>query len=836
MTHTSQQTDAITDILAAWSRGVYGYDVQLKDIPAGQELLRASPEQQRSFLMAALDRLQQPQNHHGTFWMLFQLLSPLFRRALPLTHDDLLGIIRFVQQNDAGWYLEPHLARMLEAYLARNPRSPQLQAAMTGLVASLELCAWGADQRRRLIKLKELAGVAQADLALVAGDIWADAAIADLGAPGAEQRAAWAALFQQCAAASGSAPTAKWRKATRPLLDQIGDAPFRAALLRWLPLAERPRTTPIHESWGSERHPLLLHERNVDVLRGLIWLSAERGEREIARALAALAVSAYRKLPGVGPRSARLGNACIWALGQIGGQDGMTQLARIKTRVRLPAAQKQIASALRDAADRAGLTPDEVEELLVPTYGLEAVGLRRETLGEVKVELLVEGTSVALRYLRADGRRLASAPRALREQHSDELKDLTQAAADIKAMLPAQRDRIEQLYLQQRTWPLATWRERYLDHPLVGALARRLIWRFEHQGRSAAGIWQEGQLVGADGQPLDGLDEQTCVALWHPLDGATEEILGWRAWLSAREIQQPFKQAHREIYLLTEAERTTRVYSNRFAAHIVRQHQFNALCTARGWKNQLRLMVDDSYPPAQRFLPAWGLRAEYWVEGAGDTYGTDTNETGTYLYLATDQVRFYPLDAAQHYAHAGGGGYQRSWRSSGPEAEPLPLEQVPPLVLSEILRDVDLFVGVASVGNDPTWGDGGPEGRYRDYWSRYAFGDLSETAKTRREVLGRIVPRLKIAARCSLTERFLIVRGDIRTYKIHLGSGNILMEPNDQYLCIVPGRGAGTASGDGTRFLPFEGDGTLAIILSKALLLAEDTKIQDPTITRQLHL
>jgi hypothetical protein len=26
---------------------------------------------------------------------------------------------------------------------------------------------------------------------------------------------------------------------------------------------------------------------------------------------------------------------------------------------------------------------------------------------------------------------------------------------------------------------------------------------------------------------------------------------------------------------------------------------------------------------------------------------------------------------------------------------------------------------------------------------------------------------------------------EIRTYKIHLGSGNILMNPNDQYLCIV---------------------------------------------------
>jgi hypothetical protein len=58
------------------------------------------------------------------------------------------------------------------------------------------------------------------------------------------------------------------------------------------------------------------------------------------------------------------------------------------------------------------------------------------------------------------------------------------------------------------------------------------------------------------------------------------------------------------------------------------------------------------------------------------------------------------------------------------------------------------------------------------------------------------------------------------------------MEPNDQYLCIVPARGA--AAADDKLFLPFECDSTLALILSKALLLAADRKITDPTITRQV--
>ena len=90
-----------------------------------------------------------------------------------------------------------------------------------------------------------------------------------------------------------------------------------------------------------------------------------------------------------------------------------------------------------------------------------------------------------------------------------------------------------------------------------------------------------------------------------------------------------------------------------------------------------------------------------------------------------------------------------------------------------------------------------------------------------------------IIAHACHADKFLVVRGDIRTYKIHLGSGNILMEPNDQYLCIVPSRRSGEAGRD-KLFIPFEGDQTLAIILSKAFLLAEDKKITDPTITRQI--
>jgi hypothetical protein len=531
--------------------------------------------------------------------------------------------------------------------------------------------------------------------------------------------------------------------------------------------------------------------------------------------LTALAVSAYRKVPLIGPRCVRVGNACVWALGAMPGTEGVGQLALLKIKVKTLSTQKGIKKALDAAAKRIGLPADEIEEMAVPTYGLQEVGKCEEQLAGFTLELIVTGTTTTeLRWIKPDGKKQSSVPQVVKEQHAEELKELNQSVKDIRKMLPAQAARIENLYLEQKTWPLSVWRERYLDHPLVGTVARRLIWRFTNGDRVASGIRLNDRIVSADRSELDWLNDGTKVELWHPLSETTADVMRWREFLVEHEMQQPFKQAHREIYVLTDAERATRVYSNRFAAHVIKQHQFHALCNARAWKNKLRLMVDDIFPPATREMPAWALRAEFWIDGIGDNYGQDTTEAGTYLYLSTDQVRFYALDSAA-------------------DSEPLALEVIPPLVFSEIMRDVDLFIGVGSVANDPTWFDGGPDARHRDYWSSYSFGALSETAKTRKHVLERLIPRLKIAERCTLTDRFLIVRGDVRTYKIHLGSGNILMEPNDQYLCIVPNR---SVSEDyrSKVFLPFEGDTTLSIILSKAFLLARDWEVTDPTILRQI--
>jgi hypothetical protein len=285
------------------------------------------------------------------------------------------------------------------------------------------------------------------------------------------------------------------------------------------------------------------------------------------------------------------------------------------------------------------------------------------------------------------------------------------------------------------------------------------------------------------------------------MQSEASHVLAWRQRLASLGVTQPFKQAHREIYVLTDAERETHDYSNRFAGHIVQQKQFRALCQARGWSCPAYGGWDPGDGRPMKRLR--GFQVEFWVE---PMEGALDQQDFQFQYLSTDQVRF-----------ANGDG------------EPIALEQVPPVLFSELMRDVDLFVGVASIGNDPTWGDRG-DGAYGEYWNRAAFGALSEAAKTRRAVLQDLLPGLKIAKQCRLEDRFLVVEGRLRTYRIHLGSANVQMEPNNQYLCIV--RGGPSA---GHVRLPFDGDEMLALVLSKAFLLVEDDKIKDSSILSQIR-
>ena len=602
-------------------------------------------------------------------------------------------------------------------------------------------------------------------------------------------------LLDHARRSRGNKPSTAWLVESRNFLKSPGAQQTTDWLCSWFELAR------------DQAHQFLPAEV-ANLVYGLIWQSGVLPANDrLALALGDLASAYAQKVPGKGPRSVKIVNACLDNLRRIGSPLAVSQLLRLRGQIKLKSIQQKVQSSLYHLATDKGLTKADLEEMSVPDFGFDHAGHLEQPAGDFTAVLLLDPTGHPEVSWRApSGKSQASVPAAVRQKHAEIVKQVKSLVRQVETTITGQKSRLETCLQRQAVWSFSVWQERYLQNTILSHLASRLIWHFRSPDKSETALWLDGQLVNRYGKSLTWPDAQTEVRLWHPLGFELDVVRGWRERLDHLKIIQPFKQAHREIYMLTDAELNTSSYSNRFAAHIIKQHQFAALCRQRGWQYQVHGGWDSGSTPTLD-IPGTGLRAEFFIEPIPD----DMSDNHVYLYLTTDQVRFTHL--------------------IGLRREPISLSEVPALIFSEVMRDVDLFVGVCSVGADPTWQDGGRGGFGREYWQTYAFGSLSASAESRREIISHLLPKLKIASQCALDDKFLVVRGNIRTYKIHLGSGNILMLPNDQYLCIV----SSNRSDDAKVFLPFEGDRTLSLILSKAFLLAADEKIADPTILHQIR-
>ncbi|SCL50206.1 protein of unknown function [Micromonospora chersina] len=587
-----------------------------------------------------------------------------------------------------------------------------------------------------------------------------------------------------------------------------------AAPATWLRVLDQHLTTAtagkkavraILEAFAAHRDSV--HDDSDRLLRGLVW-ALSRGSDEassdlLARVTAA-ASAAPRQASGF-PHAQRTAIAAVQLLAERDGEAPVRTLARLAVTVKNKAVRSRVQSALARLGALRGWSLSEVMELAVDDHGLDSAGNRRARVGPYEATVRVVGEKARLTFARGDVA-LKGVPAALKETHADELRQLRELVKGINATLTAERQRVEALLSEERTWAYADWVSRFLDHPITGTYGRRLLWETSTDGCGwSAGLPRDDgdgwTIAGLDGRPARG----DRVRLWHPIRAGVDEILAWRERVLATGVTQPFKQAFREVYLLTPAEERTSSYSNRFAAHILRYRQANALMRARGWQAGYLGTWDGGYDSEATKLfggGAWRASFHHQLVDAGDPRDYDVH------YCSTDQVRFARQDGA-------------TW-------QPAPLADVPPLVFTEAMRDVDLFVGVTSIATDPQWADRG-EDRFRDYWHSTVVGALTPSAEVRRDALARLLPRMAIAGRVTLADRYLHVRGNLRGYRIHLGSGNIMMEPNDAYLCIVPARG-----GTGRLHLPFEDDPMLSTILSKAIMLAADDTITDPTVLRQL--
>ena len=448
---------------------------------------------------------------------------------------------------------------------------------------------------------------------------------------------------------------------------------------------------------------------------------------------------------------------------------------------------------------------------------LDAEGKTEQTIGDAKaIVSLSEDGHVAVIWRNTDNKFVKSVPSHIKKAFAKEVKSVSASAKELEQAYYAQRYRLESSLVNVRSMSSTHWRQFLIDHPLLGFLGRRLIWVFSNeQGWEQSGFYCKGQFCGASGKVVD-LMPATKVRLWHPLSTEASELQQWREHIFAQAVRQPFRQAFREFYQVTDDERETKMYSNRFAGTLMRQHQFSSLCRARGWKYRLMGAEFDGFNVPTKPLASWKMHAEFYVDLPSDRKPSlfesalgEKSGFGINLFLGSDQVRFYR------------------------DRREIAIEEVPAIVYSEIMRDVDLFTSVCAVGQDESWSDQGERG-IGVVASRMDVNELSAMLALRIEILSRVLPLTPIAEHCKIEKTWLVVRGQLGTYRIEIVLGGVLRITDSGVRQLkIPQKLLDGVSVDLSAF-PIDLDHRTEMILRKAYVLADDWKIDSPDLIRQL--
>lgn len=758
----------------------------------------------------------------------FAYLKQLFRSKLIISGSDLRRIITKIYKNksDNFTFQDWNLSYLINQFIKQHKDGVPDEDAQEGLSILKQQLKNNTnsylekENAKLLEKVEELLFEKTEEndirpVLFLGDDNFTPLANAIIAAQPQSEKILWYELIGKAQKATGSKPSKKYIAESKEIINSLGTEKFKRIVQEIFNSVINLKETVIEhkQTYSGTEYTYaeieFLSGLNTEALKGFVWMCSLFHDQLTIQTISKLADRCFKKIPQKGAASAGVGNACLYTLANSKGLDGISQLSRLRLRIKQNSTLKIIEGYIQEAAAKHGVTTHEIEDLAVDDFKLKE-GKGEWNVGDFIAVLEITGVGKStIVWLKEDGKEQKSVPAAVKDKHAALLKKIKDVQKQVDQATSTQRDRFDRMLRSNREMKLGYFKERYHNHGLLSWLTANIIFNLINNDGTVQAIRVKDKWFTNTGNEID-IDHYDSVSLWHPAVSSTAQVKLWRDYLMDNKVLQPFKQAYREIYLLTEAEINTRTYSNRMASHILKQHQYVTLAKGRNWTARLIGSWDGGdQDTACLLLPEYNLRAEYWVNAlnADDSF----NDTGIWNYVTTDQIRFINTQTN----------------------ELVDLIDVPAIPFSEALRDVDLFVGVASVGNDPTWQDSGGLPAYRDYWQAYSFGDLSEVAKNRKEILTGLIPRLKIAGVTSMQDKFVVVKGKLRTYKIHIGSTNILMEPNDQYLCIVPDR----SKKDNTEnvYLPFEGDNGLSVILSKAFLLAADDKITDSTITSQIN-
>lgn len=334
------------------------------------------------------------------------------------------------------------------------------------------------------------------------------------------------------------------------------------------------------------------------------------------------------------------------------------------------------AAAFQSAAQARGISPDELGDLVVPSFDFNEDGQRRfewdggAALAELTMDLKLEWSDPD------SEKSWKTLPASASDAVKAEVKELGKL---LRETGKAQALRLEQALVKQRRWPVAAWQELYEKHPLLRAYATRLVWGIY----DAAGTFQRafrrypnGILADAAGAMEELPEGEARIGLLHPLDLDDAALTAWQAHLARFKVQPPFPQLDRPVERLEPNLHNRRLLSLTEGREIS-YGTFRSRAEKRGWG---RGSVVD----------AGGISSYYKLfPGAGVEVSLETGD----MYVGMDPMETLTLGPARFCT---AGSIQRgSYVYDEPtENDPrlLTFGEVPPVVYSETVSDLKAII------------------------------------------------------------------------------------------------------------------------------------------------
>ncbi len=386
---------------------------------------------------------------------------------------------------------------------------------------------------------------------------------------------------------------------------------------------------------------------------------------------------------------------------------------------------------------------------------------------DVTVRLSVEEDGRAEIVCTKDGKVLKSVPAKLKKQEyilrlNESKKKLTEQYKRTKLMFEqAMEDETEFTVDEIMTLH---------QNPVAKALIHNLVFVYG----TRVGFLAENKLTDYAGVELY-LNSDEKVRVAHPVhlyrDGHWPE---YQKVLYEKKIIQPFKQVFRELYVKTEEELELNC-SRRYSGNQIQPQKTVACLKGRRWVADVEDGLQKIYYKENIVVRIYAL---------ADWFSPSDIEAPT-----VESVEFYD---------------RNNWKA-------LKIKDIPEVIFSEVMRDVDLAVSVAHAGGvDPE--------------------TSHSTVEMRAALLTCILPLLKLA-NVTVNKNHAIVEGAYGTYNINLGSG-VIHKQGGAMIHVLPVH----SQHRGKIFLPFvDEDPKTAEILTKVIFFAEDKKIKDVSILEQIR-